>query len=234
MYLNILLKRKKEPTHHFSFNGSTNVETDKEHIHRGFKEHNGLSYNFNGSTKYSTDSKLLYKVFTKNYESSHFNHSTDNKEYLKQFHLNPQTKPIELYTAYKNKYPKMSDNEYSIENWQTEAGNSNELNRFLRQDDLGKSIEDIAEEDKIYKNGLLELQNKINRKTENIKKKFDSEIINANEMDQKLKKLENYKIKTNQYSKRYNPVNIRPAIYEPIQKKINIEMDLLEEFKKNR
>ena len=87
MYLNILLKRKKEPTHHFSFNGSTNIETDKEHIHRGFKEHNELSYKFNGSTKYSTDSKLLYKGFTKNYESSHFNHSTDNKEYLKNFIL---------------------------------------------------------------------------------------------------------------------------------------------------
>ena len=35
----ILLKREKEPTHHFSFNGSTTIKTDKEHIHRGFKDH---------------------------------------------------------------------------------------------------------------------------------------------------------------------------------------------------
>ena len=48
MYLNILLKSKREPTHNLSFNGSTNIETDKEHIHRDFKEHNGLFYNFDG------------------------------------------------------------------------------------------------------------------------------------------------------------------------------------------
>ena len=42
MYLNILLKRKKEPTHHFSFNGSSIIKTDKEHVHRGFKDHNGI------------------------------------------------------------------------------------------------------------------------------------------------------------------------------------------------
>ena len=58
-------------------------------------------------------------------------------------------------------------------------------------------------------------------------------MINADERDKKLEKLENYKIKTNQYSKRYNPVNIRPAINEPIQKKINREMELFKEIKKN-
>ena len=68
MYLNILLKRKKEPTHHFSFNGSTTIKTDKEQVHRGFKDHNSLSYAFNGPT----DNKLIYRGFTKNYEPSHF------------------------------------------------------------------------------------------------------------------------------------------------------------------
>ena len=43
MYLNIYLKRKNDPTHHFLNNRSTKIETDKEHIHRGFKEHNILS-----------------------------------------------------------------------------------------------------------------------------------------------------------------------------------------------
>ena len=42
MYLNILLKRKKEPTHHFSFNGSTTIKTDKEHVHKGLKTIKGF------------------------------------------------------------------------------------------------------------------------------------------------------------------------------------------------
>ena len=63
---------------------------NNKHIRRGFKEHNKLSYNFNGSTNYLTDSQLLYKGFTKNYDPSHFNNSTDDKEYLKKFHRNPK------------------------------------------------------------------------------------------------------------------------------------------------
>ena len=83
MYLNILLKRKKEPTHHFSCNASTTIKTDREHIHKGFKDHKGLSYSFNGPTKMTTDNKLLYKGFTKKYEPSHFHHSKDDNDYLK-------------------------------------------------------------------------------------------------------------------------------------------------------
>ena len=79
----------------------------------------------------------------------------------------------------------MSDDNYSIENWQTEAGGSNKLIRFLRQDSSGRSIEDIKDEDKVYKDGLIELQKEINRKTKNIKK-YDSEMINADERDKKL------------------------------------------------
>ena len=115
MYLNILLKRKKEPTHHFSFNGSTTIKTDKEHVHKGFKDHKGLSYSFNGPTKITTDNKLLYKGFTKKYEPFHFHHSKDDNDYLKNFNLHPTTKPVELYTEYRNRYPKLSDNEYSLE-----------------------------------------------------------------------------------------------------------------------
>ena len=48
MYLNILLKRKEEPMHHFTFNRSINIETDNKNIYRGFKYPNGLSYNFTG------------------------------------------------------------------------------------------------------------------------------------------------------------------------------------------
>ena len=48
----------------------------------------------------------------------------------------------------------MSDNEYSFENWRKEAGVSNELNRFLRQDNnSGISIKDVNEVETLYKNG---------------------------------------------------------------------------------
>ena len=129
MYLNLLLKRKKEPTHHFSFNNSTEIKTDKEHIHKGLKDHKGLTYSFNGPTKVTNDNKLVYRGFTKHYEGSHFNHKTDDTEYLKTFHLNPKKQPVELFTEYKNRYPKLSDNDYSIQTWQTEAGTPNQLNK---------------------------------------------------------------------------------------------------------
>ena len=154
MYLNILLKRKKEPTHHFSFDGLTAIKTGREQVHRGFHDHKGLSYPFNGPTKFSTDNKLLYRGFTKKYEPSHFHHSVDDNDYLKNFNLHPTTQPVELFTAYKNKYPKLTDNEYSLANWQTEKGTPNELNRFIRQDTTGRSIEKIQADDKDYARGL--------------------------------------------------------------------------------
>ena len=63
MYLNILLKRKTEQTHNFPYNGSTDIKTDKEHIHRGFKDHKGLSYAFNG-VNYSIDNKKGNQFYT--------------------------------------------------------------------------------------------------------------------------------------------------------------------------
>ena len=46
MYLNILLKRKKEPTHHFSFSSKPEIKTDKEHSYRGFnKKYDSSKFN---------------------------------------------------------------------------------------------------------------------------------------------------------------------------------------------
>ena len=59
MYLNILLKRKTEQTHNFPYNASAEIKTDKDHIHRGFKDHKGLSYAFDG-VNYSIDNKKKF------------------------------------------------------------------------------------------------------------------------------------------------------------------------------
>ena len=205
MYLNLLLKKKKGPTHNFSFDGSTDIKTDKEHIHKGFKDHKGLSYSFNGPTKPTTDNKLVYRGFTKNYDGPHFHHTTNDTEYLKNFNLNPKTQPVELYTAYKNKYPKLSPNEYSIQTWQTEKGQPNELNRFMRQDKTGRSIEQIEIDDKDYTNGLQKLEAQIRKNIKELKDDGeypDSYIKNKEEENKSIKKV--YKMA--------NPVTIKPAL----------------------
>ena len=219
MYLNILLKRKTTPTHHFSFNKSTEISTNKEHIHRGFKEHNGLSYPFNKSINYDTNPKQLYKGFTKKYDTSNFSYTKDDSEYLKNFSLNPKTKPVELYTEYKNKYPKMSDNEYSIENWQTEAGTPNPLNRFIRQDITGRSIETIESDDNDYRIGLQTLEEHIKNKKNKLRNEIkygiwspDYEDNEDNPVEELKKYNEGDKIRKTIHKKWVNPVTIKPAI----------------------
>ena len=84
---------------------------------------------------------------------------------------------------YKYKYPKWTIEEFSRMERQTEEGIPNELIRFLRSEDSGKSIENIKLEDEAYKLGLIEVQKMINERPLDIKKEFDSEIINADERD---------------------------------------------------
>ena len=55
----------------------------------------------------------------------------------------------------------MGDNEYSIENWQTKAGTLNQRNRFIRQDNAGRSIKNIEADDNDYRNDLQSLEEKI-------------------------------------------------------------------------
>jgi hypothetical protein len=227
MYLNLLLKKKKGPTHNFSFNGSTDIKTDKEHIHRGFKDHKGLSYSFNGPTKPTTDNKLVYKGFTKNYDGPHFHHTTNDTEYLKNFHLNPKTQPVELYTAYKNKYPKLSPNEYSIQTWQTEKGQPNELNRFMRQDKTGRSIEQIEIDDKDYSNGLQILEDHIRNIPKRINEIKEDESLTKEEKENEIQTIKTGKTVSKNVHKKINPVLIKPALekYE--------NYDILERSKSN-
>ena len=212
MYLNLLLKKKKGPTHNFSFDGSTDIKTDKEHIHKGFKDHKGLSYSFNGPTKPTTDNKLVYRGFTKNYDGPHFHHTTNDTEYLKNFNLNPKTQPVELYTAYKNKYPKLSPNEYSIQTWQTEKGQPNELNRFMRQDKTGRSIEQIEIDDKDYLNGLQILEDHIRRTPKTINKIKEDETLTEKEKENEIQTLKIGESVAKRIYKKINPVLIKPAL----------------------
>ena len=70
-------------------------------------------------------------------------------------------KPIELYTAYKNKYPKMSNSKYSIENRQREAG---------------RCIKNIKADDNNYRKGLQALEENIKIKTKEMGKIKDINI----------------------------------------------------------
>ena len=63
---------------------------------------------------------------------------------------------------YKYKYPKLSTEEAIRQYAQTEQGTPNELNRFIRQDQTGQSIESIQEQDNVYAQGLQELEKIIN------------------------------------------------------------------------
>ena len=71
---------------------------------------------------------------------------------------------------YKYKYPHLSSGEYIKQQWQTEEGTPNELNRFMRQDQSKFSIVDIKQSDDAYQAGLDEIQKKNNEDFENIKK----------------------------------------------------------------
>ena len=89
----------------------------------------------------------------------HFNEIDDNK-HSPSFHFRLDNDLIDFFgypdislssnPEYMNKYPKLTKQEYSIANWQTEEGVSNKLNRFLRQNETNNSIEDIEQFDNAY------------------------------------------------------------------------------------
>ena len=136
---------------------------------------------------------------------------------------------------YRYKYPKLTKEEYIKQQQQTEEGTPNELNRFLRQEETGLSIEDIKQEDLAYKEGLVEIQRIINEGSEKIKKDFDSEKINADERDIKLEEKQNLKTKVTHILKRNNPVKINPVIKgERLNERLNREIQLLDEIQNSK
>ena len=107
----------------------------------------------------------------------------------------------------------MSDNEYSIENWQTEAGVPNELNRFIRQDITGRSIENIESDDNDYRKGYQRLEEYYENKKNRLKKEIENDDGWGSDPKQDLKESEEENKILKKVNKRWvNPVTIKPAI----------------------
>ena len=71
-------------------------------------------------------------------------------------------------TEYRYKYPHLSTNEYIKQQWQTEAGTPNELNRFMRHEQTGESLSDIKQYDNAYQAGLNEIHKIMKEESEMI------------------------------------------------------------------
>ena len=123
---------------------------------------------------------------------------------------------------YKYKYPKLSRNQLIQAEWETEQGIPNKLNRFLRQDATGESIEDIKEKDDAYNQGLQSLYNDIDKEAELIRntiKQIDKDDkLTAR---QKINKKLNLEFQTNINKAKItkeqtkNPVLIKKAYEKP-------------------
>ena len=81
---------------------------------------------------------------------------------------------------YRYKYPKLTKEEYIKQQQQTEEGTPNELNRFLRQEETGESIEDIKQVDDAYAVGMKELEKIINEDTEKFRTLYNKTTNTTN------------------------------------------------------
>ena len=96
---------------------------------------------------------------------------------------------------------------------QTEEGTPNELNRFLRHDQTGESIEDIKQVDDVYQAALNEIDRMIEEESQQIKNLYNKtnnktkkeaiqDLIEEHKNDNKKDKIKFQKS---------NPVLIKPA-----------------------
>ena len=99
--------------------------------------------------------KFDYDLIVNDYKIPSFKYLDDNL--LNDFYDYPDIY-MSQNTEYMYKYPHLSTGEYIKEQWQTEAGTTNELNRFMRQEQTGKTIDKIKAEDSAYESGLQEIQ----------------------------------------------------------------------------
>jgi hypothetical protein len=97
--------------------------------------------------------------------------------------------------------------------WQTEKGTPNELNRVMRQDKTGRSLETIEADDNDYAQGLARLEQNIKNARHEIKEKKLEFAETEKDRAEELKHLNNsipvVKRALNKYK---NPVLIKPAI----------------------
>ena len=148
---------------------------------------------------------------------------------------------MSLNAEYKYKYPKLTKSEFMKQEWQTQEGIPNRLNQFLRAEETGASIQEIKALDDEYQLGLTDLYTQIDKEADVIHNILQNDgkndVILIEEQKQHLKEAET-KIKEDRkkmgfMNKRYNPVNIKPALVtkEQIEKKAKREMDLLQSLK---
>jgi len=193
--------------------------------------------------------KFDYNLIVNDYKIPSFKYIDDNS--LNDFYEFPDIY-ISQNTEYKYKYPHLSKGEYIKEQWQTEAGTPNELNRFMRQEQTGKSLDDIKAEDNVYESGLKQIQKMIDEDNKTFYDDYNShlKIIKSiietdEEKEARLKKLDEEKENIearkksknertlNRYTKR-NPVLIHPVIQkskEEFMKNSEARLKQLEENK---
>ena len=154
----------------FNENGKTIFDDVKAHkiIHSTIPE--DKVFEDAKAFKIIKDTNLNFNEIHNNKHSPSFNFRLDND--LLSFFGYPDIS-ISNNPEYMNKYPKLTKQEYSIANWQTEEGTPNELNRFMRQEQSGQSIDDIRSQDNAYENGLAAIEKMINEDTIKFNKNLD-------------------------------------------------------------
>ena len=153
-----------------------------------------------------------------------FKYLSDNS--LNDFYEYPDI-TLSQNPEYKYKYPKLSNEEYFSQQWQTEEGVPNQLNQFIRQDQTGESIEDIKEVDDAYQEGLKLIHKMIDEETEAIKKVYkdnksnDIDTVRYLHKDHPDKRPAMEKV-LKQYEKK-NPVLIAPVFTKPKGKEKEVQ-----------
>jgi hypothetical protein len=117
--------------------------------------------------------KFDYGLIVNDYKIPSFKYLDDNS--FNNFYDYPDIY-MSQNTEYMYKYPHLSTGEYIKEQWQTEAGTPNELNRFMRQEQTGKTLDDIKAEDNSYASGLQEIQKMINEDHKTVNDNYNDRL----------------------------------------------------------
>jgi hypothetical protein len=157
--------------------------------------------------------KFDYSLIVDDYKIPSFTYASDNS--INDFYDFPDV-TMSQNPEYKYKYPKLGIAETIKQQWQTEEGTPNELNRFLRHTENGESLDDIKEFDDVYTTGLNEINKMIDNDTEIIENMRDKSEGKANKQINKiLTNRENKKENIILKAKADNPVKIGSAFPLP-------------------
>ena len=155
--------------------------------------------------------KFDYDFIVNDYKIPSFKYLDDNS--LNDFYEYPDVY-MSQNTEYRYKYPHLSTGEYIKQQWQTEVGTPNELNRFMRHEQTGESLSDIKQYDNAYQAGLDEIQKIMKEESEMITNAYNKTTNESKK--EKIKEIQTNR--QNSYKKEFqniknsNPVLIRPAV----------------------